>query len=89
MLSTAIVARPAKAGIEAAKPLFVLKECEGKEVLEEFKSWSEESVLCPNRSEEVCTNGSSDLGTLKCIVLLLYFSHIPLSASVRSSFNNC
>ena len=88
ILSTAKVGRPAKAGIKAAKPLFVLKECEGREVLEEFISWSVESVLCPNWSEEVCTNDSLDLGTLECIVLL-YFSHIPLSARVRSSFNNC
>ena len=89
ILSTAIVAKPAKAGIKAAKPLFILKERAGEEVLEKFEIWSVESVLCPNWSEEVCTNGSLDLGTLECIVLLLYFSCIPLSASVRSSFSNC
>ena len=83
MLSTAIVARLAKAGIKAVKPLFILKECVGKEVFESSK------VGCPNWSEGVCTNDSLDLGTLRCIVLLLYFSHIPLSTSVRSSFNNC
>ena len=33
MLSTAIVARPAKAGIKAVKPLFISKECAGEEVL--------------------------------------------------------
>ena len=89
MLSTTIAARPAKARIKAAKPLFILKECEGGEVLEECKSWSVESVLRPNWSEGVHTNDSLDLGTLGCIVLPLYFSHISLSASVRSSFNNC
>ena len=89
ILSTAIVDRPAKAGRKAAKPLFVLKECEGREVLKKFESWSVESVPCPNWSEEVCTNDSLDLGTLECIVLLLYLSRIPLSTSVRSSFNNC
>ena len=89
ILLTAIVARLAKAGIKAVKPLYILKEHVGKEVLEEFESWSVELVLCPNWSEEVCTNDSLDLGTLECIVLLLYFSHIPLSISVRSSFNNC
>ena len=74
MLSTAIVARLAKTGIKAVKPLFILKECAGEEVL---KNWSVESVFCSNWSEEVCTNDSLDLGTLECIVLLLYFSHIP------------
>ena len=89
MLSTAIVARLAKAGIKAVKPLFILKEHAGEEVLEKLESWSVESVFCPNWSEEVCTNDSLDLGTLECIVLLLYFSHTPLSARVRSSFSNC
>ena len=89
ILSTVIVARPAKAGMKAAKPLFVLKECEGREVLENFESWSMESVFCPIWSEEVCTNDSLDLGTLECSVLLLFLSLIPFSASVRSSFNNC
>ena len=89
MLSTAIVAWPAKAGIKAAMPLFILKERAGKEVLEKFKSWSVESVFCPNWSKGVCADDSLDLGTLESIVLLLYFSRIPLSASVRSSFNNC
>ena len=89
MLSTAIVARPAKAGIKAVKPLFILKEHVGEEVLEKFESWSVESVFCLNWSEGLCTNDSLDLGTLECIVLLLYFSRIPLSASVRSSFSNC
>ena len=83
MLSTAIVARPAKAGIKAAMPLFILKECAGEEVLKKFKSWSMESVFCHNWSEGVCTNDSLDSGTLESIVLLLYFSHIPLSASVH------
>ena len=89
MLSTAIVARPAKAGIKAVKPLLILKEHVGKEVLKKFKSRSVESVFCPNWSEGVCTNDSLDLGPLECIVLLVYFSHIPLNASVRSSFSNC
>ena len=88
MLSTAIVARLAKAGTKAAKPLFILEEHAGEEVLKKFKSWSVELVFCPNWSEGVCTYDSLDLGTLECIVLLLYFSHIPLSASVRSSFSN-
>ena len=83
MLSTAIVARLAKAGIKAVKPLFILKERAGEEVLKKFKSWSVESVFCPNWSEKVCTNDSLDLGTLECIVLLLYFSCIPLSASLH------
>ena len=47
MLSTAIVARLAKAEIKAAKPLFILKEHAGKEILEEFESWSVELVLSP------------------------------------------
>ena len=50
MLSTA---RPAKAGIKAAKPLFILKEHAGEEVLKKFKSWSAESVLYPNWSGSV------------------------------------
>ena len=89
MLSTAIVARPAKAGIKAAMPLFILKERTGEAVLKKFERWSVESVFCPNWSEIVRANDSLDLGTLESIVLLLYFSHIPLSTSVRSSFNNC
>ena len=89
MLSTAIVARPAKAEIKAAMPLFILKEHAGEEVLEKFKSQSMESVFCLNWSEGECTNDSLDLGTLESIVLLLYFSRIPLSASARSSFSNC
>ena len=89
MLSTAIVARPAKAGIKAAMPLFILKERAGEEVPEKFKSWSVESVFCPNRSEGVRTNDSLDLGTLESIVLLYISCCIPLSASVRSSFSNC
>ena len=89
MLSTAIVARPARAGIKAAMPLFILKGHADKEVLKKFESQSVESVFCPNWSEGVHANDSLDLGTLESIVLLLYFSHIPLSASVRSSFNNC
>ena len=89
MLSTAIVARLARAGIKAAMPLFILKEYAGKEVLKKFESWSVESGFCPNWSDEVHANDSLDLGTLESIVLLLYFSHIPLSTSVRSSFSNC
>ena len=89
MLSTAIVARLAKAGIKAAMPLFILKEHAGEEVLEKFESRSVESVFCPDRSEGVHANDLLDLGTLESIVLLLYFSRIPLSASVRSSFSNC
>ena len=89
MLSTAIVARLAEAGIKAAMPLFILKERAGEKVLEKFKSWSVESVFCPNQSEGVRTNDSLDLDTLESIVRLLYFSHIPLSISVRSSFSNC
>ena len=89
MLSTAIVARPAKAGIKAAMPLFILKERVVEEVLKKFKNWSVESVFCLNGSEGVHTNDSLDLGTLGSIALLLYFSRIPLSASVRSSFSNC
>ena len=79
MLSTAIVARPAKAGIKVAMPLFILKERAGEEVLKKVRNWS----------EGVRANDSLDLGTLESIVLLLYFSCIPLSASVRSSFSNC
>ena len=56
MLSTAIVARPAKAGIKAAMPLFILKEHVGEEVLKKFERWSVESVFCPNWSEGVHTN---------------------------------
>ena len=82
MLSTAIVARPAKAGIKAVMPLFILKEYVGKEVLEKFKSRSVESGFCPNWSDGVRANDSLDLGTLESIVFLLYFSRIPLSASV-------
>ena len=89
MLSTAMVARPAKAEIKAAMPLFILKEHVGEEVLEKFESQSVELVFCPNRSEGVHANDSLDLGTLESIVLLLYFSRIPLSVSVRSSFSNC
>ena len=89
ILLTAIVATLAKAGMKAEKPLLVLKECEGREVLENFESWSVESVFCPNWSEEFCANDSLDLGTLECIVLLLFFILIPFSTSVRSSFNNC
>ena len=89
ILSTAIVARLAKEGMKAAKPLFVLKECEGREILENFESWSMESVFCPIWSEEVCTNDSLDSGTLECSVLLLFLSLIPFSTSVKSSFNNC
>ena len=36
MLSTAIVARLAKAGMKAVIPLFILKEYVGKEVLKKF-----------------------------------------------------
>ena len=89
MLSTAIVARLAKAGIKAVMPLFILKDRVGEEILKKFKSQSVEPVFCPNWSEGVCTNDSLDLGTLKSIVFLLYFRHIPLSTSVRSSFSNC
>ena len=77
ILSTAIVARLAKAGTKAEKLLFILKEHVGEEVLKKFESWSVESVLCPNWSEEVCTNDSLDLGTLECIVLLLYSAVFP------------
>ena len=73
MLSTAIVARLAKAGIKAAMPLFILKERAGDEVLKKFESWSVESVFCPNWSEGVCANDSLDLGTLESIVLLFIF----------------
>ena len=73
MLSTAIVARLAKAGIKAAMPLFILKERAGEEVLKKFESWSVESVFCPNWSEGVCANDSLDLGTLESIVLLFIF----------------
>ena len=48
MLSTAIVARPAEAGIKAAMPLFILKERAGEEVLKKFESQSVESVFSPN-----------------------------------------
>ena len=89
MLSTAIVARPAKAGMKAVIPLFILKECVGKEVLEKFENQSAELGFCLNWSDGVCANDSLDLGTLEDVVLLLYFSRIPLSASVRSSFSNC
>ena len=89
MLSTVIVARPAKAGMKAVIPLFILKEYAGEEVLEKFKNWSVESGFCPNWSDGVHANDSLDLGTLESIVLLLYFSCIPLSPSVRSSFSNC
>ena len=85
ILSTAIVARPAKAGMKAAKPLFVLKVYEGGEVLKDFESWSMESIFFPKRSEELCTNDSLDLSTLMWNVLLLFFNLFPFSASVRSS----
>ena len=89
MLSTAIVARPAKAGMKAVMPLFILKEYVGKEVLEKFENRSAESGFCLNCSDGLRANDSLDLGTLESIVLLLYFSRIPLSTSVRSSFSNC
>ena len=89
MLSTAIVARPAKAGMKAVIPLFTLKEDVGKEVLEKFENQSTESGFCLDRSDGVRTNDSLDLGTLDSVVLLLYFSRIPLSAIVRFSFSNC
>ena len=88
MLSTAIVARPANAGIKSVMPLFILKEYASKEVLEKFENQSVESGFCPNWSDGVHANDSLDLGTLESIVLLLYFSRIPLSVSVRSSFSN-
>ena len=46
-----MVARPAKAGIKAAMPLFILKECADEEVLKKFKSQSVESNFCPIWSE--------------------------------------
>ena len=61
MLSTAIVARPAKAGMKAVIPLLTLKEDVGKEVLEKFKNRSAESGFCPDWSDGVCTNDSLDL----------------------------
>ena len=89
MLSTAIVARPAKAGMKAEKPLFIFKERGGREVPKNFKSWSLESLSCPKWSEEFCANDSLDVGTLEYMVLLLCLSLVPFSTSVRSSFNNC
>ena len=50
MLSTAIVARPAKAGMKADKPLFIFKERGGREAPENFESWSLESLSCPKWS---------------------------------------
>ena len=57
ILSTAIVTRPAKAGMKATKPLFVLKE--GEVV---FEKLSIESISFPERLEEFCACDSFGLG---------------------------
>ena len=57
ILSTAIVIRPAKAGMKATKPLFVLKE--GEVV---FEKLSIESISFPKRLEEFCAHDLFGLG---------------------------
>ena len=81
ILSTAIVTRPAKAGMKATKPLFALKE--GEVV---FKNLSIESISFPERLEEFCAHDSFGLG-IPSILLLFFLTFFPV-AQFRSSSNN-
>ena len=72
ILSTAIVTRPARAGMKATKPLFILKE--GEVV---FEKLSIEPISLPERLEEFCARDSFGLGIPSVLVFFFFFNLFP------------